>query len=142
MKFIIEMTAGEMKDAIANGSLHEMLKNLEPTIQCEDEGMCCEHTKSMEVNAPSTLTSVPVVNAATEPLSEPQKGSNVTPVATTTKIYTRDELAIAAMDLVQQGMRTQLQDLLKQFGVASLPDLSQDAYGAFATALRGLGAKI
>lgn len=63
-------------------------------------------------------------------------------VPTVAKTYTLDELASAAMLLMERGMQTQLQDLLAGFGVESLPMLPPEQYGNFATALRGMGAQI
>lgn len=66
----------------------------------------------------------------------------VTAVPTTERTYTLDELANAAMTLMDKGMQTQLQDLLAGYGVEALPALPKDQYGNFATALRGMGANI
>lgn len=64
------------------------------------------------------------------------------PVPTTQHTYTLDELASAAMQLMDKGMQTQLQELLAGYGVEALPMLPQEQYGNFATALRGMGAQI
>lgn len=63
-------------------------------------------------------------------------------VPTTTQTYSQDDLARAAMALMDAGRMNDLQALLAQFGVASLPELPESQRGAFATALRGMGAKI
>lgn len=64
------------------------------------------------------------------------------PVPTTAATYTLDDLARAAMPLMDSGRMSDLQQLLVQFGVDALPALPPAQYGAFATALRGLGAQI
>lgn len=64
------------------------------------------------------------------------------PVPTAEHTYTAEELQVAAVALVDKGMMVQLQGLLQQFGVNSLPELPAEKYGAFATALRGMGAQI
>lgn len=64
------------------------------------------------------------------------------PVQTTTPSYTMDDLAGAAVPLMESGRQADLLNLLAQFGVESLPALPKEMYGAFATALRGLGAQI
>lgn len=64
------------------------------------------------------------------------------PVPTTAPSYTQNDLAVAAMTLMDKGMQAQLQELLSQFGVNSLPELPSERFGEFATALRGLGAQI
>ena len=76
----------------------------------------------------------PVPTAQTAPAS--------TGVPTGTKEYTMDELAAAAIPLMDSGGQQVLIDLLHQFGTDALPNLPRAQYGAFATALRSLGAKI
>ena len=63
-------------------------------------------------------------------------------VPTTTPSYTLDDLARAAMTLIDTGRQAELQALLVAFGVNSLPELQPEKYGAFATALREKGAQI
>lgn len=70
----------------------------------------------------------------------PQQTSAAVPTATAT--YTIDQLAYAASPLIDAGKLPELQALLGQFGVNILTELPAEQYGAFATALRGLGAKI
>ena len=65
-----------------------------------------------------------------------------TAVPTTSVSYTPDDLAKAAMSLMDSGRQADLLGLLQQFGVTSLPELKPEQYGPFATALRGLGAQI
>ena len=61
------------------------------------------------------------------------------PVPTTQVSYKPDDLARAAMSLMDSGRQPDLISLLGQFGVVSIPDLRPEQYGAFATALRGMG---
>ena len=63
-------------------------------------------------------------------------------VQTTAQSYTMDDLTKAAVMLMDSGRQADLLNLLAQFGVEALPALPQEPYGAFATALRGLGAQI
>lgn len=86
--------------------------------------------------APASAAPVqqPVPTAQTAPVS--------TGVPTGTKEYTMDELAAAAIPLMDSGGQQVLIDLLHQFGTDALPNLPRAQYGAFATALRSLGAKI
>lgn len=66
-----------------------------------------------------------------------------TAVPTSTVAYTMDDLARAGMTLMDCGKQAELQKLLKEgFGVDALPQLPKEQYGAFATALRGMGAQI
>lgn len=86
--------------------------------------------------------------AATQPIPASQAVPQVTAptqtvaVPTAAKTYTLDELASAAMLLMDRGMQTQLQELLAGYGVEALPMLPPEQYGNFATALRGMGAQI
>ena len=57
-------------------------------------------------------------------------------------MYTLDDLARAALPLMDAGKLNELQGLLGQFGVASMPELNPAQYGAFATGLRQMGAQI
>lgn len=66
------------------------------------------------------------------------------PVPTQAQTYTMDQLAIAATQLMDMdaGKRNELFNLLAQFGVQALTALPKEQYGAFATALRSMGARI
>jgi hypothetical protein len=66
----------------------------------------------------------------------------IAPVPTTTQAYTMEQLAVAATQIVDAGHRNELVSLLASFGVQALTALPKEQYGAFATQLRGLGAKI
>lgn len=78
--------------------------------------------------------------AQTVPVTPVQPATS--PVPTTERTYSLDELANAAMTLMDKGMLSQLQELLASYGVESLPALPREMYGNFATALRGMGANI
>lgn len=72
----------------------------------------------------------------------PQQPAQAAPTPIAEHTYTAEELQVAAVALVDKGMMVQLQGLLQQFEVNSLPELPAEKYGAFATALRGMGAQI
>lgn len=84
----------------------------------------------------SPVTPVPAVQPAAIPTAPVQA------VPTSAHTYTPDELAKAAMQLMDSGRQNDLLALLQQFGTSSIPSLQPSQYGAFATALRGLGAQI
>ena len=84
----------------------------------------------------------PTVAPVQQPAPASPVQTPVTAVPTTERTYTLDELANAAMTLMDKGMQTQLQELLAGYGVEALPALPKDQYGNFATALRGMGANI
>lgn len=75
------------------------------------------------------------------PIAQPAQAATPA-VPTAEHTYTAEELQVAAVALVDKGMMVQLQGLLRQFEVNSLPELPAEKYGAFATALRGMGAQI
>lgn len=87
--------------------------------------------------APQTPPAVPVVPAASQ--TPPAQNAAV---PTSTASYTQDDLSKAAITLMDSGRQAELQQLLRGFGVASLPELPPARYGEFATALRTMGAPI
>ena len=107
---------------------------------------------SMQQNAPTPnpsvtrqQTSAASTTIPTAPVQAPgqQAPVNQMSVPTSAQSYTLDDLSRAAITLLDSGhQQAELQQLLAQFGVAALPMLPEAQYGAFATALRGLGAKI
>lgn len=97
-----------------------------------------QQTAILQPAAPTQQTTAPVQTAAPQPAAPVQQ----TAVPTAARTYTLDELAGAAMVLMDRGMQAQLQDLLAGFGVEALPMLPPEQYGNFATALRGMGAQI
>ena len=84
----------------------------------------------------------PVQQPPTQPQPVQQPPMQPQPVQTSTPSYTADELSRAAITLMDAGRQNELIGLLQQFGVMSVPALRPDQFGAFATALRGLGAQI
>lgn len=102
-------------------------------------------TPPVQTPAPTptpTPSPTPAPTPAPVPTPTPAPTPAPAPVPTTERAYSADDLQVAAVSLVDKGMMAQLQGLLQQFGVQSLPELTPDKYGAFATALRGMGAAI
>lgn len=92
-----------------------------------------EPAVAMPTSEPVAATPAPV-QTTTAPIA---------PVSTgTAPTYTRDQLAKAATDHLMPQRMQELTSLLARFGVQSLMDLPEARFGEFATALRGLGAKI
>lgn len=58
--------------------------------------------------------------------------------------FTLAEISKAGADLIgaNPGLLPKVNELLTQYGIQTLDKLKPDQFGAFATALRGLGAKI
>lgn len=91
-----------------------------------------------QVPAQVQQTTSPVQQVPAQQITPPVQQS----VPTSTPSYVLDDLARAAMTLVDTGRQAELQALLVTFGVNSLPELQPERYGAFATALREKGAQI
>lgn len=90
-------------------------------------------------------TSAPA--AADVPVSPPSAGGSSSAVPTgvpvaTAPVYTLEQIARASATLRDAGRLQDLGALLAQFGVQTLQQVPADRYGEFATALRGMGAKI
>lgn len=90
---------------------------------------------------PVQTGAVPTTGMAPDP-AQSQQPPAPTGVPTSTQSYTLEQLAVAATPLMDSGKQAELVQLLQQFGVQSLTHLPKDRYGEFATALRGLGARI
>ncbi len=108
-----------------------------PTRQAPAEQAPAQQTKHAAVQAP-VQQPMPTQAPAQVPVQVPTQQA----VPTSQPTYAMDDLSRAAMTLMDTGRQDELRNLLAQFGVQSLPDLPQEQYGAFATALRGMGAKI
>lgn len=103
-------------------------------------------------------TAAPMLAPAPTPVSTPAMPTTDAPVNTANPAptaasvvplsqgptYTLAQIAKAGADLISQnpGLMPQVNALLAQYGVQAVTDVKPEHYGAFATALRGLGAKI
>lgn len=97
------------------------------------------------IDAPEHLPVTPAPHSTAEVAPVPAAAIPKAPastIPTTAVSYTIDDLARAAMTLMDSGRQGELQKLLAGFGVEALPQLPQAQYGAFATQLRERGAKI
>lgn len=71
-----------------------------------------------------------------------QQQPSVTPLPTTAQTYTQEQIAKAATQIVDAGRQGEVIQLLKAFSVQALTQLPLAQYGAFATALRNMGATL
>ena len=98
--------------------------------------------------APAPVTPVvPVAPVAPAPAPVAPAPAPVTPVApapvqVTAPSYTKEELLRAAASLRTLGKVNELIALNSQFGLKCLTDIMPEQFGAYATALRGLGISI
>jgi hypothetical protein len=98
-------------------------------------------------SAPAAVAIVPAVpaypsNSAAPPQYPPAAQYPQAAPAAPAPTYTLDQLSVAATPLLDNGRQQELSALLARFGVASLTTLPPEHYGAFALALRSMGAQI
>lgn len=92
--------------------------------------------------APAPAAAPASAPAAVPVATAPPAAAPLPTVPTTAQTYTQDQLALAASGLIDTGKLAELQQLLAAFNVDSLARLPKEQYGAFATKLREMGAKI
>ncbi len=127
MKFNIELSSKEAKDALESGIFSILLNSA-------DESKS-EHSITISEEPVETVQETTV--RTQEPTTEEPKA-----VPTVSKVYTMDELAIAATGLMDKGKTNDLMALINSFNIASLVELPQDRYNDFALKLRELGGDI
>lgn len=102
------------------------------------------HTAPVSVQqaAPMQAPIPPVNQTVTAPVQQ-----TLTPPAPAVPLaqapqYTVDQIMAAGAALMDAGKGTELLNLLHSFGVQAVMDLKPEQLGAFATAMRNMGAKI
>ncbi|MBM6680061.1 hypothetical protein [Pseudoflavonifractor capillosus] len=90
---------------------------------------------------PAPAPAAPAAPVAPGPTAAP---GSMPAAATPAPAYTQEQLSKAGVELVSTdpAKMTALSSLLAQYGVQAITQLAPAQYGAFATALRGLGARI
>lgn len=116
-----------------------------PAVETTTAPMPVPAPAPVSVPAP-TPVSVPAVPATSTPVNTANPVPAAAPVVPLSQgpTYTLAQIAKAGADLISQnpGLMPQVNALLAQYGVQAVTDVKPEHYGAFATALRGLGAKI
>lgn len=97
-----------------------------------------DELKTVPMTAPAQGKSESVEKAKEEPAQGPAQET----VPTETPAYTFEQIQVACANLARAGKRTELGNLIKEFGLASLPDLKEDQFNAFALKLREIGGTI
>ena len=94
--------------------------------------------------APVPVTPVPVAQpaAAPAPVAQPVPAPAPAAAPTTARAFRFEDIQLAATSLCDTGKRAEVLALLAKYGIQALSALPAEQYGAFATELRGLGAKI
>lgn len=91
------------------------------------------------INAPEPIAAAPVVSI---PVAAPAAAPAPAVPVTAAPAYTVDQLSQAGAALVDAGKVDALMGLLSKYAVQAITQLPPEQYGAFATDLRGLGARI
>ena len=94
--------------------------------------------KGESAQGPAQAKAESVEKTKEEPAQAPAQEA----VPTETPAYTFEQIQVACANLAREGKRTELGNLIKEFGLASLPDLKEDQYNAFALKLREIGGTI
>lgn len=101
-----------------------------------------DEIKDTPVTAPAQAKAESTEKAKEEPAQAPAQAPAQETVPTETPAYTFEQIQVACANLARAGKRTELGNLIKEFGLASLPDLQEDQYNAFALKLREIGGTI
>lgn len=130
-----------MQITVCFSNLDEVREFTERILVGESPTQTCESVQQVPEAPVQQTSAVPVQQAPVAPVQQaPAAPTQQVPTSNVT--YGPDDLARAAMALMDSGKQQELIALLGQFGVVSIPELRQEQYGAFATALRGMGAQI
>lgn len=78
--------------------------------------------------------------AKKEEVKEVVEESSTVPTEATA--YTFEQIQVACANLARSGKREELGNLIKDFGIPSLPDLKEEDYNDFALKLREIGGTI
>lgn len=125
--------------------IHVDFKDFNEMVEFARQLLGGQARKVPEAPAVQPVPTAPVVTAPAAVAPATPADFAVQPAAavpTAQSSYTLDDLARAGMTLMDSGRQGDLFQLLARFGVDALPALPQAQYGAFATALREMGAQI
>lgn len=115
------------------------------TIACPDLVAAAQLLARCAAAKPETeaAPAMPAVEMPAPTTAAPAPVAHTVPLATA-PTFTIQQIAKAGADLftTRPELRPQVNALLTQYGIQSVTDLKPEHYGAFATALRGLGANI
>lgn len=78
--------------------------------------------------------------AKKEEVKEAVEESSTVPTEATA--YTFEQIQVACANLARSGKREELGNLIKEFGIPSLPELKEEDYNNFALKLREIGGTI
>lgn len=105
-------------------------------------------TMPQATGALPVMPAQPVQPVAPQPGPQPSSAPPIAPqppigaVPTSAPQYTVEQLQMAAAPLMDAGKQNELIALLNRFGVNAMTELPKEQYGAFAMALREMGAQL
>ena len=129
----LEKAINVLAQAISNQSVGDVTATQE---QPEQEAPVKQEVPKQEVPKQE------VPKQAVAPVKQEAPAQAVPAVPTSNPGFSMDQLAVAATQLMDAGKREEIISLLSTFNVQALTGLPKDQYGAFATSLRGMGAKL
>lgn len=148
MEMMIRLDAMEAKKAINAGAISALLNSMDEEVMghiAREEGVpfipedgAGNTYDASEPSRPAPIEKMPVQ----ETPAPVQQSVPTQEVPTSAPVFTQDQLALAATQLMDQGKMPELQKVLTGMGVKALTELSPERYEAFAAAIRELGAKI
>lgn len=100
---------------------------------------------AVQVTPTQVAVTAPTINVATDAhvqTAAPVQTPVTAPVSQEVKKYTLPEIQAALAPLLDAGKAVELQQLMAQFGVQYLGQVSEDRYPELVNAIRGLGARI
>lgn len=136
MKIVIEVTSFEELHALAKSVTGMQAEQVAVQAEQAADPAPDHSTQAEQTLSPAVQETPAVTPAGTAAPTMPE------PVQTTAPVYSLDDLARAAIPLMDAGKQAELVALLGRFGVTTMPELKPEQFGPFATALRGLGAAI
>lgn len=98
--------------------------------------------QAASIPAPAAQPSPAPVPVTPVPVAQPVAASAPVAAPTTARAFRFEDIQLAATSLCDTGKRAEVLALLAKYGIQALSALPAEQYGAFATELRGLGAKI
>lgn len=141
----------EAKITIVAPELAEAINNLAAAIGGGKTQKSSKKTTTAEPQPQNTQPQPPIPQQPF-PMNQPMPAPPVAPAAGFTPApsvplaqppkYTVDQIMAAGAMLMDAGKVNELMNLLHSFGVQAVMDLKPEQLGAFATAMRGLGAQI
>ena len=91
--------------------------------------------------APTAAPAAPTAPAPTAPIPAPTVPAAPVAAPTAAKTYTRDDIINASIPLLDTHL-AELQALMNKYGIATIQDLHESSFAAFAADLRDLGGAI